>query len=125
MYRIGEYVVKANTGVCRIDEIVTRCLSEVTGEKEYYVLIPVDDPRGKVFVPVDSDKANIRPAMTEEEAWEFIRSIPGIEIRWIENDKSREQEYKNAMRANDPALLVSIIKNLFLRGRERENNDAS
>ena len=121
MYRISEYVVKANTGICKIDEIVTRSLSETSEAKEYYVLIPVDDPRAKVFVPVLSDKSNMRRAMDEQQARDFIYSIPGIGVKWIENDKSREQEYKNAMKSNDPASLVSIIKNLYLRSREREN----
>ncbi len=121
MYRIGEYVVKANTGVCKIDEIVTRCLSEASEAKDYYVLVPVDDPRAKVFVPVASDKTNMRRAMDEKQAIEFIYSIPGIGVKWIESDKFREQEYKNAMKSNDPASLVGIIKNLYLRSREREN----
>jgi hypothetical protein len=59
--------------------------------------------------------------MDEQEAWDFIDSIPVIDVKWIENDKSREQEYKNAMRSNDPVHLVGIIKNLYLRNIEREN----
>lgn len=121
MYSIGDYVMKANTGVCKIDQIVMRSLAEGMEEKEYYVLIPVDDPRAKVFVPVGSDKSNMRKAMDEQEAWDFIDSIPVIDAKWIENDKSREQEYKNAMRSNDPSYLVGIIKNLYLRTVEREN----
>ena len=121
MYKIGEYVMNANTGVCKVDEIVTRRLAEGMEEKEYYVLIPVDDPRATVFVPVASDKSNMRRAMGEKEAWDFIDSIPVIDVKWIESDKSREQEYKNAMRSNDPRHLVGIIKNLYLRSREREN----
>ena len=121
MYKIGEYVVKANTGICKIDEIVMRSLAEGMEEKEYYVLIPVDDPRAKVFVPVASDKSNMRRAMDEKEAWDFIDSIPVIDVKWIESDKSREQEYKKAMRSNDPRHLVGIIKNLYLRSLEREN----
>jgi CarD family transcriptional regulator len=63
----------------------------------------------------------MRRAMGEKEAWDFIDSIPVIDVKWIESDKSREQEYKNAMRSNDPRHLVGIIKNLYLRSREREN----
>ena len=121
MYSIGDYVMKANTGVCKIDQIVMRSLAEGMEEKEYYVLIPVDDPRAKVFVPVASEKSNMRRAMGEQEAKDFIDSIPVIDVKWIENDKSREQEYKNAMRSNDPVHLVGIIKNLYLRNIEREN----
>jgi CarD family transcriptional regulator len=120
MYAKGEYVAKANTGVCVIEDIVLKRLTETSDEKEYYCLAPIADSRAKFFVPVESDKSNLRKAMTEDEAWELIHEIPDIESKWIESDKFREQEYKNAMRSNDPKALVSIIKNLYLRNKQRE-----
>ena len=120
MYTKGEFVVKANTGVCMVEDIIMKRLTETSDEKEYYCLAPLSDSRSKVFVPVQSDKSNLRPAMTEDEAWTLIHDIPSIEIKWIESDKFREQEYKNAMRSNDPRALVSIIKNLYIRNKERE-----
>lgn len=119
MYLKGEYVVKANTGVCVIEDIQKRRLTESSAEKEYYCLAPIADSRAKVFVPVESDKSNLRKAMDEGEAMALIHDIPNIKSRWIENDKTREQEYKNAMHSNDPVALVSIIKNLYLRNKER------
>lgn len=119
MYRKGEYVVKANTGVCVVEDILLRRLTENFDEKEYYCLVPIADSRTRVFVPVDSDKSNLRKAMDKKEAEALIHAIPSIETKWIENDKSREQEYKNAMRSNDPVALVAIIKNLYSRNRDR------
>lgn len=120
MFKKGEYVVKANTGICIIDDIIMKQLTETAPSKEYYVLIPLNDEKARLFVPTTSDSSNMRPAMTEEEAWELIRSIPEIEVKWIENDKTREKEYKEVMRSNDPTALVSIIKNLYTRNRRRE-----
>ena len=57
--------------------------------------------------------------MNEEEARDFIGSIPDIEEMWIANDKMREQKYKEAFRSNEAAELVAIIKNMYLRGQER------
>lgn len=119
MYLKGEFVVKANTGVCIVEDILMRRLTESSDEKQYYCLAPIADSRSKVFVPVDSDKANLRKAMNQEEAVALIHAIPRIETRWIESDKNREQEYKNAMRSNDPVALVGIIKNLYLRNKDR------
>ena len=119
MYLKGDYVVKVNTGVCVIEDILTRKLTENSDEKEYYCLAPISDSRAKVFVPVDSDKSNLRKAMDKDEAMALIHDIPTIEIKWIESDKMREQEYKNAMRSNSPAALVSIIKNLYQRNKDR------
>ncbi len=120
MYKIGDYVVKANTGICLISDIIMKKLSELSEEKEYYVLVPLDDERARLFVPTASDTSNIRCALNEEEAWSLIKSIPDIEVRWIESDRMREKEYKDVMRSNDPVALVSIIKNLYIRNRERE-----
>lgn len=119
MYTKGEFVVKANTGVCVVEDITTRKLTEESDEREYYCLAPIADSRAKVFVPVDSDKSNLRKAMDKDEAIALIHDIPNIRSTWISSDKLREQEYKNAMRSNNPVALVSIIKNLYLRNRER------
>ena len=120
MYDSGDFVVKANTGVCKIEGIEKKCLSNAIGEKDYYILVPVEDQRSRLYVPVDSEKANIRSAMSSEDAWALIHRIPDIESRWIESDRKRELEYKEAMRSNEPEYLVSIIKNLYLRLKERE-----
>ena len=119
MYLKGEFVVKANTGVCIVEDILLRRLTENSDEKEYYCLAPIADSRSKVFVPVDSDKSNLRKAMDHDEALAFIKAIPDIEVKWIDSDKNREQEYKNAMRSNDPTALVGIIKNLYFRNKDR------
>lgn len=121
MYNKGDYVVKANTGVCVIADIIIKKLTESSPEKEYYVLIPVDDENARLFIPTNQEPPNIRAMLSEEEAWALIRAIPDIEISWIENDRMRERVYKDAMRSNDPAELVSIIKNMYIRFREREN----
>jgi len=118
MFRSGDYVVKPNTGVCRIEDIVQMDLAG-TGEKDYYRLHPLSDARSVLYVSVDADRSRLRAAMDREEALEFIRCIPEIDIAWVANEKLREQCYKDAFRTNEAADLVSIIKNMFLRRQER------
>jgi len=120
MFEIGQYVVKANTGVCKVTEIRSVSMSEEDEAREYYILAPYSDSRSTILVPVGSDKSNVRSIMTEEEAGAFIRQIPEIEVAWIESDRQREQHYKDAIKSNRPDQLVSIIKNLYIRSRERE-----
>ena len=86
MYLKGEFVVKANTGVCIVEDILLRRLTEDSDEKEYYCLAPIADSRAKVFVPVESDKSNLRKAMNHDEAVALIKAIPDIETKWIESD---------------------------------------
>lgn len=123
MFGIGQYVVKANTGVCRISAITTyQISSDDDDETLYYNLVPESDRRAVLFVPVDSEKSNMRRIMTNEEALDFINGISDIATAWIASDRLREQYYKEAIRSNRPEALVSIIKNLYLRNKEREEH---
>ena len=118
MYNVGAYVVKPNTGICKIEDIVLMNLAG-SGDKQYYMLLPVGDVRAKLYVTVDADRTRLRPVMTKPEAENFINGIAGIDAIWVPNDKLREQQYREAFRTNEPEDLVGIIKNLYLRGQAR------
>jgi len=119
MFKAGDYVIKPNTGICRIVSIVRMDLLGNGDEKEYYQLNPLSDTRSTLYVTIDADRTRLRAAMCKEEAMDFIRSIPDIAVAWIANEKMREQTYKDAFRTNEAADLVSIIKNMYLRREER------
>jgi len=118
MYQIGDYVVKVNSGVCQVKDIVE--MEQMAGSKSrYYLMVPRDDANAKLYVPVEGKNANVRNVMSEEEAQAFIKRIPEMAVAWIESDKLREQEYKAAIRSGSPEQLVSIIKNIYIRNKQR------
>lgn len=119
MFKAGDYVIKPNTGICQIVEIVKMDLLGDGDEREYYQLLPVSDKRSVLYVTVDADRTRLRAAMNKEEAMDFIRQIPQIKAAWVVNEKLREQTYKDAFRTNEADALVSIIKNMYLRREER------
>ena len=43
MYEIGSYVVKANNGVCRIEDILHLDLPGTDRNRLYYLLIPLEN----------------------------------------------------------------------------------
>ena len=57
--------------------------------------------------------------MTEKEAWEFIDYIPQIDAAWITDEKVREKKYKEALQSGNPVQIVGIIKNMYIRKKER------
>jgi len=61
----------------------------------------------------------IRKVITEEEGKQLIEEIPDIACLTVAEDKKREQDYKDVMRACDCRLLVSLIKTLAARKEER------
>ncbi len=119
MYKVGDFVVKVNNGVCRVVDIVELDgMSGISG-KQYYLMVPRSDQKAKLYVPVEGKNDNIREVMSEQEARDFIKRIPDIASAGIESEKTREQEYKNAIRSGSPDQLISIIKNIHRRNIER------
>jgi CarD family transcriptional regulator len=120
VYAVGDYIVKSGDGVCKVENISPLARPGVDKDKLYYFLAPVGESGRKVYVPVDRADDYLRPAMTEEEAWQFIHRIPDIQQIWIDNEKLREQRYKEAVRSSNPDDLVSIIKIIYLRKEKRQ-----
>lgn len=119
MYEIGEYVVKVGNGVCQIQDIRHLDMSTVDKNRLYYILMPIADKGAKLYVPVDNDKAGLRRVMTKEEALDVIHRIPDIEEVAIENDKLREQHYKEAIHSGSPEELIRLIKHTYRRRARR------
>ncbi len=119
MYEIGDYVIKSNNGVCKVENILHLDMPGTDKNKLYYLLIPRECQSARVYVPVDSKSSSLRKVLSKEEAWEIIRKIPETERTWNTNDKLREQEYKEAIQSCNPSALVGIIKNLYLRKKIR------
>ncbi len=121
VFNIGDYVIKTNSNVCRIDKISPLDISP-DKDRLYYSLIPLGDKVETIYVPVDKAATSLRRVMTEAEALELIDSIPEIEALYIENEKHREVAYKEAIQSSDPKRLVSIIKTMYIRKKIRNES---
>ena len=73
MFKSGDYVVNSNNGICKIDGTVT--MNTPNGNKEYYLLIPLNEPSAKIYIPLDSASRRIRYAMNREAAMQLINCI--------------------------------------------------
>ena len=120
MFSIGDYVMKTSKGVCHIDDITHLDMSGIDKDKLYYVMTPIDGKGSTLYVSVDTAQESIRAAMTKGQAENVIDSIPSIEEAWVENDKLREQCYKDAVRSGSPEALIGIIKTIYARKKLRE-----
>ena len=80
----------------------------------------LSDEKARLYVPIDKLDETTRTVMTEEEAEDLLKRIPEINEVWIRNDKEREQNYKNAIQSNDPEKLVGIIKLIYQRKKNRQ-----
>lgn len=118
-YENGDFVSKPVTGVCKIEDILYLTPEDEKNKKLYYLMKPVEDEKEKIYVPVSNSDSRLRLCLTKEEAWNLIKRIPEIPIAWTNNEKMREQSYKDAIKANDPEALVAIIKMIYQRKQIR------
>lgn len=117
MFKIGDYVVYGNSGVCKVEDIGP--LSIGSRDKDYYTLIPVYGRNSKLYTAVDSDKVVIRPIMTRQESDALIDEMEEIDELSICDEKRREDIYKETMRTCDCKEWVRIIKTLYNRKMDR------
>ena len=119
MFQTGDYIVYGSRGVCRVDKIGPLDFSGHEKGKLYYTLLPYYVEGSIVYVPVEANSAIMRPIMTKEEALALIDEIPQIEELWINDERSRETAYKEAVKSCDNRELIRIIKTIYQRGKSR------
>lgn len=120
MFEEGNYVVYGCKGVHQIMSITTLDLPGISPDKKYYVLKSVSRPDGAVYAPVDAPKINMRLIMTRDEAMSFMNSVSDVKTIDIQNNKQREEMFKECIRSCDPDELLRVIKTVYLRKKERE-----
>ena len=59
MYRNGDYVMKMNTGLCRIVDISCPEGMGIDHGKKYYHMVPLEDVNASIYVPVDREKVSL------------------------------------------------------------------
>ena len=114
MFKLNDYVIYKRD-ICKIKEI------KKINNKDYYLLVPVDDDSLTINVPIDLE-SDIRGIITKEEADKIIDSIPSVDIIDCPYDKMYEYEYKSLLSDMEPESLVKIIKTTYLRNKERVDN---
>lgn len=117
MFEKGNYVVHTSDGICEISDIVMMNMSGV--DREYYVLIPIEEKSAKIYMPVDTAEKRVRLAMKKDEVWKLIKEIKAVEEAFVENEKERERIYRDAITSCNPRRLIGIMKTLYIRRQER------
>ena len=118
-YEIGDFVSKPVTGICKIEDILYLNPQDERNNILYYLMKPIEDKKENIYFPVSNSDSRLRLCMTKEKAWNLIKRIPEIPTAWTNNEKMREQNYKAAIKANDPEALVAIIKMIYERKQKR------
>lgn len=119
MFEKGECIIYGSKGICEVKDITKLDLDGVSKDRLYYILAPMNQKDSKIFVPVDSNKTVMRKLISRAEAEQLIESMPEIEEIWVENDKLREEKYRECMRTCECKEWVRIIRTLYARMQKR------
>lgn len=119
MFEKGDYIVYGAAGICQVKEIGKLSIGAANRDRLYYTLEPVNSKGSSVYTPVDNTKVVMREILSKKEAEQLICDIPQIEALWVENDKQREQVYRESARKCDCREWIRIIKTLYLRKQDR------
>ena len=121
MFKKGEYVIYGNAGVCQIIDISTLNMHGAPKDKLYYILAPVNQNSSRVFSPIDNKKVIIRKLMSKQDEETLISDIPNIKELLVEDEKLREQTYKDCIKSCQCRKLLSLMKTIYQRKEERLN----
>lgn len=119
MFKIGDYVVHGRNGVCKIKDITHVDITGADKSQLYYILVPIHSENSKIFYPVGSNKVIMRIVISKKEAQQLISEIKNIEPVEIDNERQRENMYKETIGSCDCHRLIGMIKMLNERNRER------
>ena len=110
MYRIGEQVIHRSIGLC---EVVTISELDFGNGGEYYTLVPARDSKEKVYVAVKNADRTLRPVMTREEAEEIFMCLQDKSIDWNDNNRVRDEQFKQQLRSGSSLTWAVMLKNLY------------
>lgn len=116
MFQVGEKIIYGNTGVCEVGDITHLKMDGIDESKLYYLLIPLNEKKSKIYTPTDNDKVKMRRVLTKQEAEELVNEIESVdEMGIMPNDKAREEKYKQALKTCDCREWIRMIKTLYMK----------
>ena len=121
MYQIGDLILYGGTGVCRVEDIISRKPGRAEPERTYYVLKPLYQT-GTITTPVDNNKVFTRPVITRDEAMDLIDQIPNIQAEAYHNQNLQQLEnyYRTEMEEHDCLSLLRLTMSAYRKKVERE-----
>lgn len=122
MFNINDIVMYGLNGMCKITGIEEKNLTGT--KKNYLVLTPLNGDNSTYFVPLDNKNLleKIRKILSKDEINSLIDSMPKENAIWIENERDRKTCYKQILTDGDHSKLIRMIKAIYFKKTEREEN---
>lgn len=118
-YSIGDLVVYAPVGVCRIQGYEDKCLDGRT-HREYVELVPETGTKTVCYLPADMADEKLRSLRSAEEVNRIIEQIPEIEPCEAAPRNDRRVMFSDILKSDDALRIISLVKLLLSHRYERE-----
>ncbi len=119
MFRKNERVFYLGVGVCIIEEIESKTV--VGNTRDYYRLRSVDETdRTLLFLPVDTAEKKLRPLLDSSRVDRLLEEADSAPLSWIENDRERQQYFRQILKKGDQLELLRLIIALHRKREEKE-----
>lgn len=118
MFKVGDYIMYGQKGVCRVGELTQLEIKENDGERLCYIIYPINDERSRVYFPVEGVRPGVRKVMTKKEVTQLLDDMKNIDII-NSDDRTREEAYKKAIMGSDCRDIVRVIKTIYIHKQER------
>lgn len=109
MYKIGDFIIYGNNGVCKVVDIGKINISGISKNNNYYNLSPINE-NGNIFVPVDTS-VFMRNISTYEEVQKVIELIPLIKKTEYNEKNVRllQTHYTKLLQSHECIDLLTIL----------------
>lgn len=113
-FKVNDVVLYGTAGACRITNFSRQKFAGV--EREYYELRPVYDEKSTLFVPADNQTLidKMKRILSVEEIYQLIHGMPEEGEIWIDDEKKRNEKYRDIIAKGDREELIRLIKTLYL-----------
>ena len=112
MYKKDDVVTYGSQGVCKVAAITEKNFDGII--HKYYELVPVYDQKSTFFVPVANSSltGKMHSILSADAVKNLIKSMPGENPSWIEDESVRKSKYKEILESGDRKALIRALKAL-------------
>lgn len=112
MYQTGDYVMYADNGLCRIEQIGVPSFNAGGSDQMYYFL-RVSGDGSRIYVPTDTHMP-LRAPMTAREAEDFLDQLSGLPVSLPErrDRKTVLAHYQEVLRPHTAQALAQTAKSI-------------
>ena len=122
MFEVGECIKHNRYGICQIDKIRMRKMSN--GKKrQYYDMHTLQGIETTISSPVDNDDLlPVTSLETIDELLEVITKLPSV---WIDDNRQRADKFQQLLNKGDIFELSAMITTLYAKREEKRNEGKS